>query len=207
MNSELPNKSLARKRILIWVIFYLALSLIIGSVFVWAHNDIKERNLPPGHIALEMQKKQFNLGDPVTFTLINHFPTTIYVPNRCPSEPLEVYKWQNEKWVHIHDKADQKACSGQPRQVSIAASQSVTYSFADWPSLFKEAGYYRLVAVVDNYPGLPYQDFQVVDPNNPSTTNSVPSSQAPVLDESTVPDINLDRHELDEPRDFEREDD
>lgn len=159
-------KIVAARLHLLWVLFYL---LIIGGAVVYANNLYNEHDqdrLPSGYIELLVNKTEYQLGEVVEFTVVNHFPTTIYVTNHCPNEPLNVYRWENEAWVQLHAVAqnDEVECPTQERNVAIPTESSRSYNFSDWPTLFAVPGVYRIAMVIDHYSDVPFQDFVVLEP-------------------------------------------
>lgn len=158
-------KSFIKKIHLLWIIFYF---LLIGGTVSFGSNLYEKYNedqLPDGNIELLINKTKYQLGETVEFTVINHFPTTIYVTNQCPKEPLNVYRWQNQKWIQIHDEAtsEDSECYSQERNVGILPENSRSYNFKDWPNLFKEPGVYRIAMTVNHYGDLPFQDFVILE--------------------------------------------
>lgn len=145
-----------------WLIFYaVALSaLVLGSLNLLNH--IETRTLPAGQIQLSIPYSKYALSDTVTFTIKNGFNSPIYLANNCPSEPLRVYRQENDAWVRIHDTAASSDCPAQNRQIEVAANTSVNGNFGPWHHLFNVPGKYRVVAYVEYYNALPYQDFKVL---------------------------------------------
>jgi hypothetical protein len=150
---------------LVWVAFYV---MLFGASYSFAsqlYHEYDEDQLPPGHIELLISKTEYQVGEPIEFTVINHFPTTVYVRNHCPEEPLNVYRWENERWVELHDKAlDRSSCYTQERNVAIPPEGSVQYNFSAWPNLFKDPGVYRIALEIDHYSSVPFQDFVILKP-------------------------------------------
>lgn len=151
---------------LLWVAFYV---ILLGSTAVFAKQLYVEYDtdqIPSGYVELTVSKTQYQLGEPVEFTVINHFPTTIYVTNHCPKEPLHVFRWENNEWVEMHDEAESpdSECYKQERNIAIAPESSRAYNFNDWPNLFKEPGVYRIAMTVDHYGDIPFQDFVILKP-------------------------------------------
>ncbi len=189
---EIPiSQSRHHRRILIWGLIYTLLIAIcvvaaykIGQTFV-------THTLPAGSIKLTTSKQTYTLGDEVSFSIHNGFDTAIYVNNSCPQEPLTVYKWNGKTWGRIHDTTSLSQCKDQARQIVVSANSNTNGSYSGWKHLFNKAGVYRLVAVVDNYQGLPYTDFRVVPPTPavPKITQSQPTqsptSSQPVAKQPT----------------------
>lgn len=149
---------------LLWVVFYL---LLIGGTVALGENLYERHSqdvLPEGNIELLVSKTKYQVGETVEFTVVNHFPTTIYVTNQCPGEPLNVYRWENKKWTQVHDTDKDGVCSDQERNVGIMPEGSRGYNFKDWPNLFKEPGVYRIAMVVQHSDDVFFQDFTVLEP-------------------------------------------
>lgn len=146
------------------IIFYLVLltAISIGMYRVASH--IRTRDQPVGHMELTTPYTKYVVGEEVTFSLKNDFNSTIFLTNKCPAEPLSVYKKNGSAWVRIHDTASAQNCPDESRQIGIAPNATVSGSYGNWKNLFSTAGKYRIVAYVDSYSSLPYADFEVVDP-------------------------------------------
>lgn len=141
---------------------------IITILFV-AGTRITTKTLPEGNITVTTPYQTYLLGEEITFTVHNNFNSSIVLKNNCPTEPLDVYRYENDKWVRIHDTADSKACMSNQRMVTIPANGQRDASFASWPRLFDKPGKYRIVAYVDYYEQLPFADFEIIE--KPSSSN------------------------------------
>lgn len=207
---------MTRNHHLFWILLYIVLLAVIAVYLVHEYREHAQNQLPSGHIDLKVSKERYQPGEVVSFRVTNYFPTAIYVENDCPSEPLYVYKWENNNWIQIRDKAKDKlsSCYKQGRQVAIAASSSVTYNYKDWPELFAKPGVYRLVMKIDRYNELPFQDFVVLEPHKvikqlpqtiiPQTPNPQPNPVRPAEDES---EDRQEEPEFEEEEEKEIEDD
>ncbi|MGI0134484.1 MAG: hypothetical protein ACREBW_05960, partial [Candidatus Micrarchaeaceae archaeon] len=94
-------------------------------------------------------------GQDVTVYIKNVSQKSIFIPNKCPSEPLAVYRQEQGTWVQIHASADSAKCVGAPRSYEVAAGRAVAVDYGDWPSLFSRPGAYHIVAPVQSYDGGP----------------------------------------------------
>ncbi len=208
LNSELPRENGLRKRIEEWGAFYILLIMLLVFIGIWASHQIGEEELPPGHVAVSVSKTKYKLGETVVFTVKNNFSVPIYVNNYCPSEPLNVYRWENTEWKRIHYKTDKSSCSGQTRQITIPPNGAKEYSYKDWAKLFDQAGRYRIAAVIEHYEALPFQDFEVLAPpkvevkkviipattTTPSTSTQTPSttkSSSPTNDDANENEVEI----------------
>jgi len=164
MNNELENIRHPYKMKLFWAAIYILLFAGVISVAVQAADQIKTHTLPTGKAQLIIPYSKYLVGEKIHYTIKNDYNSTIYVTNSCPDEPLAVYRQENNKWVRIHDKASLRDCPDEQRQVSVDAGKSVSGSFAGWHNLFIKPGKYRVVAVIEHYDLLPYQEFEVITP-------------------------------------------
>lgn len=205
MNNPLNYlKFIVRKFHLIWVLTYCV--LIGGSAIagVNLYHKYDQDRLPSGGVEFKISKTNYQPRESVEFTIVNNFPTAVYVINQCPSEPLNVYRWQNKEWLQIHDiaRAESTSCSNQNRDVGILPEQTRKYNFNDWPKLFREPGTYRIVLSVNYSSELLFQDFNILEPKKvieipgPVKNTNIPVAPAvvvpvvaPVVPDVVVPEI------------------
>ncbi|MEP7204581.1 MAG: hypothetical protein ABI716_00110 [Candidatus Saccharibacteria bacterium] len=162
MRGELNYAHSKTRSRLAWAVFYIvSLLIVIGGLYAVAFR-IQTHSLPVGQVELSIPYSKYLVGEPITFTVKNNFNSPVYVLNKCPVEPLNVYRLENNRWLRIHDQAFKDDCPIESRQVTIPANSSVDGNFADWPNLFKTPGKYRVVAYVEYYNALPYQEFEVI---------------------------------------------
>ncbi len=185
MNNELDHLKHPFKLSLFWVVVYILIAgFIIGGANI-AANQVRTHTLPTGDVTLSILYSKYVVGESVNFTIKNNYNSSISILNNCPAEPLAVYRQASDgSWIRQHDYASYGACSTEQRQVSVAAGQSVSGNFDPWPNLFVNPGKYRVVAFVEYYNALPYQEFEVVAPKTASTTQSQSSAVADTVSTS-----------------------
>ncbi len=166
LNRELRTNNMKVRFHVLWFVFYIILvgGFIASAILVYRQHS--ENQFPSGSISLNVGKERYKLGEEVTFSVRNQFPSTIYVANNCPEEPLNVYRWDKKKWEQIHAKAKGKNtdCHKQPRQIAIQPNSTREYNFGDWPSLFADPGVYRIAMKIDHSDELAFSDFVVLRP-------------------------------------------
>ncbi len=166
LNRELRTKHMTIRFHILWVIFYIL--LITGFVKLGLHvyREHDEDQFPPGSIVLKVSKTRYKPGEAVSFSIQNQFPNTIYVTNNCPEEPLNVYRWDDNRWEQTHATAKDKNsnCHKQPRHIAIKPNSTRKYDFKDWPTLFKKPGVYRLAMKIDHSDEIVFDDFVVLRP-------------------------------------------
>lgn len=199
---------------IIWILVYL---IIIGGSATFAASlfeDIKEEQLPDGNIELLTNKDKYQLGEKIEFTVINHFPVSIFVANQCPNEPLNVYVWQGKEWTQIHDSAkDTAECYTEDRNVEILPEKIRNYDFSDWPNLFTGPGVYRLAMVVDHSDDIFFKDFVILEPAKVLDVSSPDTAVSPNMSteqeetiEPELPEENIKIYESEDDDRYEYED-
>lgn len=188
MTSNKNKTILILKRFYIpWVALYVFIVLAAVVFGATAYNEYNETKIPPGYVELKSNKSHYEPGDPIEFTVTNHFPVPVYVINECPKEPLNVYKWQGDEWIQIHDTADTKSeCYEQERSVSISPEGARSYNFSDWPNLFENPGVYRIAMAIEHSGDIPFADFIVTEPATVTTVESPQESEDETIPEQTV---------------------
>ncbi len=176
MNRKLSYEQNKHRRLFAWLAVYVLIIFSIFSIIYYVTTRLRTHTLPVGSISLVIPYSQYAAGEPITFQMVNNLNSSIYVINECPAEPLNVYIWQDSAWVRIHDQANPNDCPAENRKVAVAPNSSLSGDFNAWPNLFAQAGKYRVVAVIEHYNALPYQDFEVVSP---------PTSVAPAVNQQT----------------------
>lgn len=174
MNKELTNVQHPRRARWRWVLFYSIVALIaITALVLWAQS-LRSYRQPTGSMSLHVPYATYLVGEPITFTLKNNYDTTIYLPNTCPSEPLAVYKQEDDDdWERIHATTSKENCPNTDRTIAIEPGDKQSGSYAKWASLFKTPGTYRVAAIIDYFGVVSYQDFTVITPPEPKIITRV----------------------------------
>lgn len=168
-----------------WIMVWSLLALMSIFAIYKIADAIRLHQLPSGSVVLNVPYSKYLVGEVVSFTLKNSYNSPIYVTNECPKEPLIVYQKKANRWERIHDTTSVDKCPTQDRQIEIPANGEISGSFEPWVNLFNEPGVYRVVAYVEFYNELPYQEFEIIarptigttsQQSQTTTTNPVPQS-------------------------------
>lgn len=185
MKSELLHIKNPRKMLYFWIMVWSLLALISVYAIYRIADTIRLHQLPSGSVELTVPYSKYLVGEVISFTLKNSYNSPIYVTNECPKEPLIVYQKKATRWERIHDTTSVDKCPTQDRQIEIPANGEISGSFEPWVNLFDEPGMYRVVAYVEFYNELPYQEFEIIaqptaeaafQQNQSTATSSVPQS-------------------------------
>jgi hypothetical protein len=185
MNTELRSHEHRTRRLTLWIAFYTLVFILFITGLFTAANQIHTHTLPVGQIELIIPHSQYVVGEPITFQIINKLNAPIYVINKCPAEPLAVYYKQSGVWQRVHADINSNKCLNENRQEPIAANSTREGSFKDWASMFAKPGQYRVVAIVEHYNALPYQDFEVIVPPTPAPKPVAAPVPVPVVNQAS----------------------
>lgn len=199
MKGELFYLNHPHRMRVIWAIVYMAIVVLFIFGMFEAAARIRTHTLPVGQVQLKIPYSKYLVGEAISFTITNDYNSSIYVTNNCPAEPLAVYRLENGSWIRQHDQASLSDCPNQQRQISVPAKGEVSGSFAPWHNLFARTGKYRVVAYVEHYHALPYQEFEIIakpanaaTPSTPvaattkATTQTATLVQQPVTSQTTA---------------------
>lgn len=193
MKQDSPGSVNTMKRNIFWAVIYVLLISLVAFILFFTADRIKTHTIPVGDIELSVPYSKYLQSETVAFSIKNSFTGTIYVINNCPNEPLAVYQLNGTKWTRIHDQASEEACPLEQRKVGIAAGDTMSGNFAAWPNLFKEPGKYRIVAYVENYNSLPYQDIEIIEKKT-AEVKKEPTVMQPIVT-STLPTSTINNTE------------
>ncbi len=174
-----------RKRWVFWILVYVIVLVISFFAARWVLHRLDRDVVLEGNVELSVPKARFAVGEEVSFSMKNDLESSIFIVNGCPKEPLHVFRWNGSSWDAVHATTEKSYCEGQSRMIEIPAKGTVSYSYKAWPELFKQPGYYRIVASVEQYAKYPYADFEVYTPEVPQTPAALPQG-APVLQPEPV---------------------
>ncbi len=145
-----------------WGVFYVA--VIAGAIygFLQFASAFHTHSAPTGSVELHVPYGKYLVGEPIGFSVTNNYTTTISITNNCPGEPLAVYKLVKKTWERIHATSKKSTCEGDDRFITIQPGKTVSGSYKNWSSLFKNPGKYRIAVHIPYFNSVAYQDFSVV---------------------------------------------
>lgn len=143
---------------------YIAAFAVLAGVGYQLTTSLSAQTLTSGSVTVTTDKLVYRAGDEIRFIITNDTPTTVYILNQCPAEPLEVYRQEGSGWRQLHDEAVYTSkCDGEPRQFAVkpdGGTASATYRY--WDNLFTVDGRYRIVAPLQGLTDRPSTEFTIV---------------------------------------------
>lgn len=127
------------KNVLTFVIIFLIVNFIAQS----CQNKSAELNKNPGSVTFTTTSNEFSRREDISVNILNDSKETITLPNECPGEPFDVYKFENNNWVqkNISPKLDCKNTS----ELKIEAGKELKVAYTSWNNaLFGEMGRFKI---------------------------------------------------------------
>lgn len=127
------------KNVLTFVIIFLIVNFVAQS----CQNKSAELNKNPGSVTFTTTSNEFSRREDISVNILNDSKETITLPNECPGEPFDVYKFENNNWVqkNISPKLDCKNTA----ELKIEAGKELKVAYTNWNNaLFGEMGRFKI---------------------------------------------------------------
>lgn len=127
------------KNVLTFVIIFLIVNFVAQS----CQNKSAELNKNPGSVTFTTTSNEFSRREDISVNILNDSKEIITLPNECPGEPFDIYKFENNNWVqkNISPKLDCKNTS----ELKIEAGKELKVAYTNWNNaLFGEMGRFKI---------------------------------------------------------------
>lgn len=126
------------KNILIFFVVFLTINYLMRS----CQNE--EINTPTdGQFSITTTETEFSRNKIITLDLQNNTAQTITLPNECPGEPFNVYRYENGDWIQKNSSPELN-CE-KTGDLTILPGESLRIAYDNWNySLFNEMGRYKI---------------------------------------------------------------
>jgi len=102
-----------------------------------------KENIIDNNVTITTSKNEYALRKTVTVDIFNGTNQEIKFKDNCPTQPLRVYKKENNKWIEI--SATQEIKCPKVKEITIASGKSLSIPYNYWQySLFKDLGRFRI---------------------------------------------------------------
>jgi YidC/Oxa1 family membrane protein insertase len=126
------------KNTLVFLLIFLAVNYLITTFFGPADQMPNDGNLIFSTTDNEYSRRQI-----VGLEIDNNTNETITIPNECPGEPFNVFRYENNEWTQKNDNPDIK-CEDAV-DIVLEPGQSRTLSYENWNyALFSETGRFKV---------------------------------------------------------------
>ncbi|MBU1151536.1 YidC/Oxa1 family membrane protein insertase [Patescibacteria group bacterium] len=127
------------KNVLIFLVVFLAINYFMQS----CQDNDKELLLNSGNFIFTTTKTEYSRTKIVTLNIENYTSETITIPSECPSEPFNVYRYEQNEWIQ---KISTPALNCENAlDIEIAPEQKLQIPYSNWNNaLFGEMGRFRI---------------------------------------------------------------
>jgi len=124
------------------ILFFLAIFLVINFIFT-SFQDKDDHLNESGSIILTSTKDNYAKTSTVTLSLSNNTEENLVIPNECPGEPLNVYRYEKNEWIQKTANPELD-CSGKT-DLTITPNSKANIAYDNWShALFSEMGRYKI---------------------------------------------------------------
>lgn len=124
-------------------IIFLAIFLVINYLLQSCYGPEEEAVYETGNIILSTTKTEYSRYQTVTLQIRNNSPEDITIPNDCPAEPLNVYRYEGAEWVK-RSVSPELSCE-ETADIVIQPGKEVLIPYDNWNyALFSDMGRFRI---------------------------------------------------------------
>ncbi|MBD3330653.1 membrane protein insertase YidC [Candidatus Peregrinibacteria bacterium] len=124
------------------LIVFFAVFLTLNFIFQSCQGD-KELPADTGNLLLTTTKDEYGVSKTVTIEIENLTGEEVVIPNECPSEPLNVYRYENNKWTQ-KTSSPPLNCPD-TSDITLAHGDSTRITYENWNyALFSDKGRYKI---------------------------------------------------------------
>ncbi|MBU1018441.1 MAG: YidC/Oxa1 family membrane protein insertase [Patescibacteria group bacterium] len=129
-----------RKNLLLFLLIFTTFLLFSKSC---NGNTELTTSLNDSDIGLATPKIEYAYGKEVTLNIQNNLSEVVIIENKCPSPPLDIYRYENGEWLGL--SATNKLDCANAQDIQIQPGEKNTLSYSKWTySLFNELGRYQI---------------------------------------------------------------
>ncbi len=125
------------------VLTFLIIFMVINYVFQSFQKKDQQINTNPGSITFLTTSNEFSRRGEVMVEILNDSKETLTIPNGCPGEPFDVYRFENNNWVQ--KTATPKLDCKNTGDLKIEAGKETKVGYKNWNNaLFGEMGRFKI---------------------------------------------------------------
>lgn len=136
LNKDKINRIL--KNVLIFAVVFLAFNYLMKGCY-----NKNEEVLTSGDVLFATTDTEYSRYQTVTVQIKNNTEKPIIIPNECPNEPFDVYKYENDGWA-------QKTASPilnceSAKEITLESGKEAKIAYGNWNhALFFETGRFKI---------------------------------------------------------------
>lgn len=125
------------------ILVFLVIFMVVNYVFQSCQGQNSQTVVNDGNLIFTSTSTEFSRRDVITVDLLNHSKDTITIPNECPGEPFNVYRFENNDWVK--KTANPKLDCSKTKEVKLIPGQDLKIAYTNWNNaLFNDMGRFKI---------------------------------------------------------------
>lgn len=130
-------------RIIKNTLLFLVIFLVVNAIMQSCQNKPENLEHNAGNLVFITSDNEYSRTGTVKVNLTNNTKETIVVPNDCPGEPLNVYRYENNEWVQ--KTSTPKIACDNTTPFKLAPGKEYEIVYTNWShSLFSEMGRFKI---------------------------------------------------------------
>jgi YidC/Oxa1 family membrane protein insertase len=127
------------KNVLIFLIVFVAINYLMSS----CQNKEEEALINSGNLIFTTTKNEYSRRQIVTIKVENNTTAEITIPNECPNEPFDVYRYEQNDWTK--KESTPKLNCENSKDIIIKPNEEVKIQYNNWNNqLFSEMGRFKV---------------------------------------------------------------
>ena len=125
------------------VLTFLIIFLVVNYIAQSCQSKSTQLNANPGSITFTTTSNEFSRRDIITVDIFNDSKEAVTIPNECPGEPFDVYRFENNNWVQ--KTATPKLDCSKTTDLKIEPGKDVKVAYTNWNNaLFNDMGRFKI---------------------------------------------------------------
>lgn len=135
-------------RILKNTLIFLAIFLVINYLLQSCYGPEDESVYETGDVVLTTTRTEYSRYQTVTVQVRNNTSEEVTIPNECPAEPMNVYRYEGAEWVQ-KSVSPELNCE-ETADIVIRPGQEISIPYDNWNyALFSDMGRFRIELPVE----------------------------------------------------------
>lgn len=137
--SSMDKLSKILKNALLFIVVFLLINYILSTF----QNKEEDLLLNSGNLLFTTTNTEYSRRQIVTINMHNSTDQEITIPNQCPGEPFEVFRYENNSWAQKEVNPELNCEKAQ--DIVLAPNEEIKIPYTNWNhGLFEEMGRFKI---------------------------------------------------------------
>jgi YidC/Oxa1 family membrane protein insertase len=125
------------------VLLFLVIFFVISYLFKGCYNEEDKMLADSGNFVFTTNKQEYSRTKAVIVEITNNTAEVITIPNECPNEPFDVFRYENNEWAQKTSSPELECIITDPITLQTGDKTNITYG--NWNhDLFSEMGRFKI---------------------------------------------------------------